>query len=56
MGHFQDLMRTVSRKEDGIELAKDAVYNIFDTAETDKTFEERLKSLDEIEKIIKTKN
>ncbi|MFA5395708.1 MAG: hypothetical protein WC346_06785 [Methanogenium sp.] len=55
MGHFQDLMRTISRKEEGIELAKDAVYNVFDTAETDKTFEERLKTLDEIEKTIESK-
>jgi len=52
MGHFQNLMRTLSRKEDGIELAKDAVYNIFDVMDTTKTFRERLASLDDIKKRI----
>ena len=28
--NFQDIMRTVTRKEDGIEMASDAIYNIFD--------------------------
>lgn len=52
MGHFQNLMRTLSRKEDGIELAKDAVYNIFDVMDTTKTFRERLIILDDIKKRI----
>lgn len=54
LGHFQDLMKTVSAKTDGIELAKDAVYNIFDIP-SDKTFNERLKLMnlldDEIQKL-----
>ena len=29
-GHFQDMMRTVSRKDNGIEMGKDVIYNIFD--------------------------
>jgi len=41
MGHFQDLMRTVSRKDDGIELAKDAVYNVFDVQHMDETLDAR---------------
>jgi len=41
MGHFQNLMRTVSRKEDGIELAKDAIYNIFDLQFSNNIFEGR---------------
>ncbi len=53
MGHFQDLMRTVSRKEEGIELAKDAVYNIFDIIIENKTFQERLLILDKIKEEIK---
>ena len=56
MGHFQNLMRTISRKEDGIELAKDAVYNIFDVIIEDMLFTERLKILRGIEKTIKDKN
>ena len=56
MGHFQDLMRTVSRKEEGIELAKDAVYNIFDVIIENKTFRERLLVLDEIKEKIKENN
>lgn len=42
MGHFQDLMRTISRKEDGVELSQDAVYNIFDMPAQDKTLKYRL--------------
>lgn len=42
MGDFQNLMRTVSRKDDGIELAKDAIYNIFDVVDTSLSFGERL--------------
>lgn len=56
MGHFQDLMRTVSRKEDGVELAKDAVYNIFDIHLTKSNFSQRLDILKEIQKKIKEKN
>ena len=52
MGHFQDLMRTVSRKDDGIELAKDAVYNIFDIIIEDTSFVERLNLLEAIRHII----
>jgi len=55
MGHFQDIMRTVSRKKDGIEFAKDAVYNVFDTAEHNKIFTERLKTLEALEKTIDSK-
>ena len=42
MGHFQDLMRTISRKEDGVELSQDAMYNIFDMPAQDKTLRDRL--------------
>lgn len=56
MGHFQDLMRTVSRKEEGIELAKDAVYNIFDVIIENKNFQERLLVLDDIKEKIKENN
>ena len=49
LGHFQDLMRTLGKKTDGIELSKDAIYNIFDIQMTTKTFEERLKALDGIQ-------
>lgn len=56
MGHFQDLMRTVSRKEDGIELAKDAVYNIFDVIVDDAKLSGRLHILDELQKEIVEKN
>lgn len=51
-GHFQDLMRTVSRKTDGIELASDAVYNIFDYVAPGYTLVERLAKLDVLCKII----
>ena len=54
MGHFQDLMKTVSAKTDGIELAKDAVYNIFDIP-SEHDFGHRMKLMnlldDEIQKL-----
>lgn len=54
MGHFQDLMRTLGKKTDGIELSKDAIYNIFDIQLTMMKFEDRLKELDKLsEKIEK---
>jgi len=53
MGHFQDLMKTVSRRDEGIELAKDAVYNIFDVPESDKTFIERHAKLMQLDTLIK---
>ena len=56
MGHFQDLMRTLSRKEDGIELAKDAVYNIFDVIVDDTELSGRLHILDQLQKEINEKN
>ncbi|MCP6727353.1 MAG: hypothetical protein KJI69_05090 [Patescibacteria group bacterium] len=56
MGHFQDLMRTLSRKDDGIELAKDAVYNIFDVIIDDTELSGRLHILDELQKEIDEKN
>ncbi len=56
MDHFQSLMRTVSRKDGGIELAKDAVYNIFDIHLTKSTFRQRLDILEEVEKEINKKN
>lgn len=46
MGHFQDLMKTMGKREEGIELAKDAVYNVFDIQLTEMTFKERLTYLD----------
>ena len=55
MGHFQDLMRTISRKEDGIDLAKDAVYNIFDLQFPDASFEGRLHTLQNIQASISRK-
>lgn len=56
MGHFQNLMRTISRKDDGIELAKDAVCNIFDVSLNNIMFNTRLEILNGIKKIIKEKN
>lgn len=56
LGHFQDLMRTASRKEDGIEMAADAIYNIFDIvseSNTNQNLESRLAILNVIEKAIK---
>lgn len=52
MGHFQDLMKTLGKKTDGIELSKDAIYNIFDIQITDMTFEYRLIILDKIRTLI----
>ena len=51
-GHFQNLMRTISRKEDGIELAKDAIYNIFDIQLVNCTFEKRQQYLERLRHII----
>ncbi len=42
MGSLQDILRTAQRKEDGIELAKDAVYNIFDIVDLDLKQKDRL--------------
>ena len=57
MGDFQNLMRTVSRKDDGIELAKDAVYNIFDLIIENIPFKERqLIIQNEIKNSIQLKN
>ena len=54
--HFQELMRTVSRKEGGIELAKDAVYNIFDIIKENEIFEDRLEYfIQKLEKEIEEK-
>lgn len=55
MGHFQDIMRTVSRKEDGIKLAEDAVYNIFDI-QINKPLFKRVQILSKIKKQIEEKN
>lgn len=55
MGHFQDLMRTVSRKDEGIELAKDAVYNIFDLPEESIPLSKRLENLADLGNIIEKK-
>ena len=55
MGHFQDLMRTVSRKDEGVELAKDAVYNIFDVIIDDVDLYLRLRHLDQLQKEIHEK-
>lgn len=46
MGHFQNLMRTLSRKDEGVELAKDAIYNIFDVQDSQREFAERMKQLE----------
>lgn len=54
MGHFQDLMKTMG-KTDGVELAKDAIYNIFDIQNTELSFEDRLKLLSLIKVTIETK-
>src|SRR3990167_1767535 len=54
--HFQELMRTVSRKEGGIELAKDAVYNIFDIIKENEIFADRLEYfIQKLEKEIEEK-
>ena len=55
-GHFQNLMRTVSRKSEGIELAKDAVYNIFDIIDKDMDFELRQEELVTLQALIEIKN
>lgn len=46
MGHFQELMRTISRKDEGIELSKEAVYNIFDIPKENVPFKERMMILE----------
>ncbi len=45
---FQSLMRTVSRKKGGIELAKDAVYNVFDVFMENTPFKRRLEVLEKL--------
>lgn len=55
MGDFQNIMRTVSRKDEGVKLAKDAIYNIFDLIIMNKKFQERLYFLNKIKQKIKEK-
>lgn len=45
MGHFQNLMRTLSRKDDGVEMAQDAMYNVFDFQVENMTLTERYGTL-----------
>lgn len=47
-GHFQELMRSVHRKTDGIEMAKDAVFNIFDIIDLYKPLVRRQEKLEDI--------
>ncbi len=54
MGHFQDLMKTMGNREEGIELAKDAIYNIFDLQITTLPFRDRLILLASIQHNIKS--
>lgn len=50
-GHFQDLMRTVSRKTDvELTIANEAIYNIFDVQVVGTPFEERLQFLKLVKK------
>lgn len=51
-GHFQDLMKMVNRKEDGLEMAKDSIYNIFDIVLLNIPLRERLEELEECKRII----
>lgn len=50
MGHFQELMRTISRKDEGIELSKEAIYNVFDIPEPNIPFESRMSVLEHLMK------
>lgn len=54
-GHFQDLMKTLHRKDGGIELAKDAVYNIFDVMVEGMELRYRIPILESISREIKDK-
>jgi len=48
-GHFQDLMRTVHRKKDGVDMGRKAVFNVFDIILLDTPLRKRLKVLKRIE-------
>lgn len=45
-GHFQNLMRTVTRKEGGVEMASNAIFNIFDILSYTTPLSSRLHFLD----------
>lgn len=58
-GHFQNLMRMVNRKIDGVEMAADSIYTIFDIKlnnEPTTILKYRLEYLHDIERIIDRNN